>query len=241
MLKLYNKGASSIETPIGSMTIDDDLRSELMKTDLFSLMDQLTDESEHSGEMHFPFIYKCFMDARDNYSSSQTPLPPLQILPIMVGAISTSQEVDFGKILAPFVARPNIFTVISSDFCHWGKRFQYSPMPPGKIETCVPCKSSSEKDTDDEQIYEYIERLDRIGMDHISLQRPDAFADYIKKYKNTICGRAPITVYLNAIETNKHEGRESLNIRFVKYAQSNQVQSIHDCSVSYASAIARKV
>jgi len=212
-----------------------------MKTGSFSLMEQHTDEAEHSGEMHYPFISKCFMDARDDYSSSETPLPPLKILPIMVGAISTSQEEDFGKILAPFLARPNIFAVISTDFCHWGERFRYSPMPPGKKEINSPSPSSSKKNGDCEQIYQYIERLDRIGMDHISMQRPGAFAIYIKEYKNTICGRAPIGVYLNAIKANNHGGVESLTLRFVKYAQSSQVQSSHDSSVSYASAIARKV
>lgn len=237
-------GASTIETPIEPITIDDDLRSELMKTGLFSLMEQHTDEAEHSGEMHYPFISKCFMDARDATSSSHIPLPPLRVLPIMVGAISTSQEVDFGKILAPFLARPNIFVVISTDFCHWGERFRYSPTPTNKMGNSISplsSSSSSEKDVECEEIYQYIERLDRIGMDHISMQRPGAFATYIKEYKNTICGRAPIAVYLNAININKHGGEENLDLTFVKYAQSNPVRSRHDSSVSYASAIARKL
>ena len=209
-----------------------------MKTGSFSLMNQHVDEAEHSGEMHYPFISKCFIDARELSSSSQKPLPLLQVLPIMVGAISTSQEVDFGKMLAPFLARSHIFTVISSDFCHWGKRFQYTPMPPGKTEGMIPLSNEA---SSHEQIHEYIERLDRIGMDYISMQQPGAFASYIREYKNTICGKAPISVYLNAIEINKHLGVESLDLGFVKYAQSSQVRSGHDSSVSYASAIARKL
>jgi len=262
-------GASTIETPIKPIAIDNDLRSELQNTGSFSIMDQDTDEAEHSGEMQYPFISKCFTDRMNNYSNlssspsttTTTPPPPLlRLLPIMVGALSTTQEVEFGKLLAPFLARPNIFVVISTDFCHWGERFRYSPTPttaavelPPLTGTTIPSSSSSSSDTPEgagqqqqqqqqhEQIYEYIERLDRIGMNHISMQQPGAFATYMKDYKNTICGRAPIAVYLNAIDANKQKGVEQLNLKFVKYAQSGQVRSRQDSSVSYASAIARKL
>jgi len=249
-------GASTIETPIEPIPIDDDLRSELHKTGSFSIMDQDTDEAEHSGEMQYPFISKCFTDSMNHSKSSSsspttTTTPPLlRVLPIMVGALSTTQEVEFGKLMAPVLARPNIFVVISTDFCHWGDRFRYSPTPTESTGITIPSSSSSSSSSSDttngggqqhEQIYQYIERLDRIGMDHISMQQPGAFATYMKDYKNTICGRAPIAVYLNAIDTNKQKGVEQLHLRFVKYAQSGQVRSRQDSSVSYASAIARKL
>lgn len=101
-----------------------------------------------------------------------------------------------------------------------GERFSYTPQP------------SSD---DSKEIYEYIEYLDRMGMDHIELQRPGAFADYLRTYSNTICGRHPISVWLHSVQESalKHD------IRFVKYAQSERARSTKDHSVSYAGAVSR--
>lgn len=43
----------------------------------------------------------------------------IQIVPILVGAISKDLEDSYGAILAPYLARDDTFFVISSDFCHW--------------------------------------------------------------------------------------------------------------------------
>lgn len=37
----------------------------------------------------------------------------------MVGSIDTKGEESYGRILAPHLANPENFFVISSDFCHW--------------------------------------------------------------------------------------------------------------------------
>jgi AmmeMemoRadiSam system protein B len=69
----------------------------------------------------------------------------------------------------------------------------------------------------------------------IEMQRPGAFADYLREYSNTICGRHPISVWLHSV-------RESVlvhDIRFVKYAQSEKARSTRDNSVSYAGAVSR--
>ena len=43
----------------------------------------------------------------------------IHVVPILVGAISTSKEKTYGKLLAPYLADPDNFFVVSSDFCHW--------------------------------------------------------------------------------------------------------------------------
>lgn len=43
----------------------------------------------------------------------------IQIVPIIVGAISTAKEAKMGQILAPYLADESTLFVISSDFCHW--------------------------------------------------------------------------------------------------------------------------
>ena len=53
----------------------------------------------------------------------------------------------YGRILAPYFADPKNFFVISSDFCHWGRRFRYQPYD----------KAAG-------AIHESIEAMDREGM-----------------------------------------------------------------------------
>lgn len=162
-------GASVIKTPIIDIPVDNSLRLELIQTGEFSTMSQRTDEMEHSGEMQYPFIAQI---CNEIMSNENTVKPPILILPLMIGATSQSQH--FGHLLAPILSRSNIFTVISTDFCHWGSRFDYSPTNAHQDGLSFP------------EIHEFIEWLDRLGMDQISLQDPGAFAKYIKKYKNTI-------------------------------------------------------
>jgi len=156
-------GATSLETPLGNIPVDEALRTELLGTGEFTIMSKETDQKEHSGEMQYPFIQKALLDSKESNSSSssnsnsssnsddnddgddeegatasaqsQSQSLRIRILPIMIGAVSTCQEQHFGKLLAPFLARENIFAVISSDFCHWGRRFGYTPTsPPDHIQ-----------------------------------------------------------------------------------------------------------
>ncbi|KAJ9436323.1 Protein MEMO1-like protein [Diplonema papillatum] len=58
--------------------------------------------------------------------------------------------------------------------------------------------------------------------DRLALQRYFAVAE------NTICGRNPITILLNA---------RQYDLKFVHYSQSSKCRTPHDSSVSYAAAI----
>lgn len=46
-------------------------------------------------------------------------------------------------------------------------------------------------------IHEFIEALDKMGMDIIETGEPDAFKQYLQETDNTICGRHPIAVFLH--------------------------------------------
>ncbi len=211
-------GATQLETPLGNLLVDDDLRQEILQLasprSAFEVMEQAVDEREHSGEMQYPYIAKALVASQK--------LNAVKVLPIMCGSISTFQEEDYGKLLAPIIGRRNVFCVVSTDFCHWGSRFQYQPTPGTSQE-----------------IHKYIQTLDQQGMDYIRLEQPGAFAEYLKQTKNTICGRHAIGVWLHAVHYN-NPSVETLDIEFVKYAQSSQVRSMRESSVSYASATARQ-
>ena len=206
-------GASRIETPLGNLQIDEELRDEILNLNPrgFSIMEKSVDELEHSGEMQYPYIAKAC--GKKN----------IKVLPIMCGNISGRQEEDYGRLLAPIVGRQDVLCVVSTDFCHWGSRFQYQPTP----------------NTTSIEIHEHIRQLDARGIRHICLQEPRAFAKYLTETRNTICGRHAISVWLNAVHCNKPE-QEVLDIQFVKYAQSSHVRAMRESSVSYGSATARR-
>lgn len=247
-------GARTIETPLGDLPVDDELRDEILQLNKnngvgtsFTVMDRDVDENEHSGEMQYPYIVKAQLDAaktKSNGNASILDRPTIPVLPIMCGNISTVQEEEYGKLLAPIVGRPDVLSVISTDFCHWGKRFGYQPQPNSSSSS----KSNSSNDnnnttgrTTSVEIFEHIHDLDHTGMRHIEMQEPGAFATYLRETRNTICGRHAIQTWLNAVHSNRHDPTkgEVLDISFVKYDQSSQVRSMRDSSVSYASATAR--
>jgi len=182
-------------------------------------MTQSMDETEHSGEMQYPYITKILNKVNQNQQqNNNNTTSSIRILPIMIGSLSKTKEQQYGQIFKPFIHQKHIFTIISSDFCHWGTRFQYTPY---------------DKTTTTMSISSYIKWLDHLGMDKIQLKNPGAFADYLKKYSNTICGRHPISVWLFSVVDD-----DDVVVNFVKYNQSSEVSCMSDSSVSYASAVA---
>ncbi|KAJ3076614.1 hypothetical protein HK102_005386, partial [Quaeritorhiza haematococci] len=217
------------ETPLGNLVLDREVIDELQSTGRFTNMSHSVDEDEHSIEMHLPYVFKV-MSGRSK---------PFTIVPILVGAISTAKEQQFGELLAPYLKDSHNLFVISSDFCHWGRRFSYTfQYDRGSNNASLP-------------IHQQIELVDREGMGHIEQIDAKGFAAYLKKTRNTICGRHPIGILLNALETIKAEGEEekesdgdraeagNVELKFTYYAQSSKVVRENDSSVSYASAFVR--
>ncbi|XP_010579552.1 PREDICTED: protein MEMO1 isoform X1 [Aptenodytes forsteri] len=182
------------------------LYGELWKTGMFERMSLQTDEDEHSIEMHLPYTAKAMESHKDEFT----------IIPVLVGALSESKEQEFGKLFSKYLADPSNLFVVSSDFCHWGQRFRYSYY-----------------DESQGEIYRSIEHLDKMGMSIIEQLDPVSFSNYLKKYHNTICGRHPIGVLLNAINELQKNGM-NMSFSFLNYAQSSQCRNWQDSSVSYA-------
>lgn len=88
----------------------------------------------------------------------------------------------------------------------------------------------------DGEIFQSIEKLDRLGMTAIEHQNSKEFASYLDKYQNTICGRNPIAVLLEMIEYLKRTESTPLETVFVRYDQSMKCRTMQDLSVSYAAA-----
>lgn len=256
--------AQEYATPLGDLAVDQhsmSLRStpfsvqlvltpavgtaigELRRTRQFVDMSMHEDEDEHSLEMHLPYIRKVFTN------------PHLQIVPIMVGHVSQAAQASYGKILAPYLADPKTFFVISSDFCHWGVRFDYTYYRPDRRQEAMFLRPFEAVPRGKAQLWQSIRDLDLGGMNAIShgphepeagagtspktaREASEAFAAYLEETENTICGAKPIGVLLAALAELEMSGAVS-EARFVRYEQSSQAQTIRDSSVSYASGFVR--
>jgi MEMO1 family protein len=71
-------------------------------------------------------------------------------------------------------------------------------------------------------------------MNLIETLNPESFTEYLRKYQNTVCGRHPISVFMQSIAALARQNYE-MSFKFLRYAQSNHVTSQSDSSVSYAS------
>jgi MEMO1 family protein len=69
--------------------------------------------------------------------------------------------------------------------------------------------------------------------DHSSVHQE--FTKYLSSTGNTICGRHPIGVLVAAVECLVERKSETI-LKWVRYEQSSQCETINDSSVSYASA-----
>jgi AmmeMemoRadiSam system protein B len=193
------------ETPIGNLKVNKNIQNDLVKENknLFTVMKLSDEEAEHSLEMHLPFIAKTF------------DVNTIQIVPIIVGHLNSQTAKEVGKLLSVYMEDPQYFFAISSDFCHWGKRFGYTYY-----------------DETEGEIWESIKSLDLLGAEYIASLDVDGFESYLKKYKNTICGRNAISILLNAIVSRS---QDEFRMKLVHYSQSSQCYDKNDSSVSYAS------
>ena len=224
-------------TPNGNLPLDQITIETLRRTERFKNLSSSSDSSEHSLEMHLPYIYHLL-----SKSFKEDEFPPL--VPILVGSTNPTAEKDFGALLAPYVADPANVFIVSSDFCHWGSRFSYTYYLPAS--TTDPSKGVSLKPKDrpkDPPIHESIAKLDKLAMTAIENGRHADFLATLRDTGNTVCGRHPIGVIMAAIETLRGQEMsagdpDSGRFHFVRYERSGDVVEGKDSSVSYASAFA---
>jgi AmmeMemoRadiSam system protein B len=190
------------KTPLGDIEVDTELISKFSENKYFIKLTKIEEEQEHSLEMHLPYIKKVFGDN------------PFKLVPIMVGDLNNKGQELFGQIFSEYLKDPKSLFIISSDFCHWGRNFDYR----------IYDKKFGE-------IHQYIEKLDKEGIGFIEKQDPQGFHNYLEETDNTICGRNPISVFLNALVNSGMQTQT----RLLFYKQSNQVKNTSQSSVSYAS------
>lgn len=182
-----------------------------MKTNspnLFTFLSPEDELKEHSLEMHFPLIHKLFGESNIN------------VIPIQVGHFSDSSKLketaNCIAELVPNISSNEVLFIVSSDFCHYGHRFDFNP-----------------KFSNTFSISENISRMDKKALTALNCNDPiESFKMYLRDTQNTVCGREAIILLLEILKKCSIAGKWHL----IDYAQSNSIISLNDSSVSYLAA-----
>ena len=105
--------ADAVSTPLGTIPLDTAMRDALLGTAMFRADDGVH-RLEHSTQIQYPFLQHCLGD--------------FKLLPVIVGSLSPSAADALAAALKPFLA-DDVLLVVSSDFIHYGRDFDYEPFP----------------------------------------------------------------------------------------------------------------
>ncbi|KAL3230662.1 hypothetical protein RNJ44_01111 [Nakaseomyces bracarensis] len=236
-----------LETPVGNLKVDTKVCDELVNLSkdpgkqLFKYMDEETDSDEHSLEMQFPMLSQTLQ-------WRNVKLDEVKVIPLMVSHNSVNVDQELGRVLAPYLADPENIFIVSSDFCHWGRRFSYTGYVGSRDEledilrdeTEVEMLTTRSKLSHHQvAIWKSIEIMDKYAMQIISdhSNKPQELYNDWKQYLaitgNTICGERPLLVVSCALA---HTGYSTF--QWPHYSQSSKVTSVADSSVSYSAGYA---
>lgn len=234
--RAYVSRFDEVETPLGPIPVDSKTAAELVKDEAFEYMDPDIDADEHSLEMQFPMLHAT-LNLRGIDASS------VGIVPIMISHNSSRNDYRLGKILSEYFQDEATVFIISSDFCHWGRRFNFT----GYVGEKAEVQEALAEDTEIESltarsklshhqvpIWESIEILDHYAMAILSQKEPhdkyELWKHYLEVTGNTICGEKAISVILCALSNRDTPAP----FEWPAYSQSSQVTSVMDSSVSYS-------
>ncbi|MCP4179458.1 MAG: AmmeMemoRadiSam system protein B [bacterium] len=139
----------------------------------------------------------------------QASLGKFKLVPILIGHLDNNTALKLGRELSKMIDE-NTLVIASSDFTHYGYSYKYMPFP---INDKTP---------------EMIKKLDMEGIDQIKSINFDGFEKYIKKTKNTICGKNAIAVLLAMLPPDA----KSI---LLNYSTSAAITGDYKNCVSYAS------
>jgi AmmeMemoRadiSam system protein B len=109
----------------------------------------------------------------------QRVLPQAVVVPVLVGELA-AEDLDVLAAALRSVEDATTVFVVSSDFVHYGARFGYLPFPASGPEA----------------VRDGLRELDMGAIERVCAGDPTEFADYVARTGATVCGRAPITLFL---------------------------------------------
>lgn len=156
-------------TPLGDLSVDKDVVEALRGYNNFAVMPEVH-RREHSLEMQLPFIKQTFGDVK--------------IVPIIIGALNDNSEVQLMAQIVRRYIEPGDLVVVSSDFTHYGPRYQYEPF--------------------EDNMREGVRKLDSQAFDCMHKIDLDAFLAFRERTQDTICGFYPCSLLLALLPEGAH-------------------------------------
>jgi AmmeMemoRadiSam system protein B/AmmeMemoRadiSam system protein A len=172
-------------------------------------------DSEWLGGLPFPAAAEealCDHSVEIQIPFLQHAAPQARFAPLYVGRMTADERRAAAEALAR-AWTPGTVVVASSDFTHYGRNFGFEPFPPGA-------------DTAGR-----IEALDRDAMEAAGSLDGERFLDALDRSGATVCGRAPISLMLDALALRG--GGDAWQTE-LDYATSAEITGDRSHSVSYA-------
>jgi AmmeMemoRadiSam system protein B len=151
---------------------------------------------EHAIEVQLPFL--------------QRMLPELAVVPMLVGELDADARAALADVLRPLLVPENL-VVVSSDLVHYGRRFDFLPVPP----------------TDADSVRGAVRTLDDGALEHLLVPDADRFERFVADTGATICGRHALALLLAALPPGIRGER-------LAYATSLGLTGDYESTVSYA-------
>jgi AmmeMemoRadiSam system protein B/AmmeMemoRadiSam system protein A len=186
----------SYRTPLGEVLLDQEACKNLKKHPLINSHPS-AHRQEHSLEVQLPFL--------------QTVLHDFKIVPVVIGHLEEEDYPVLAKVISSR-ADENTLIIASSDFTHYGPRYDYLPF--------------------EEEVPENLSRLDRGALHEILEVDRSGFLAYKNRTKDTICGFRPIALLLEVLSMKGVRQGKLLH-----YTTSGAVTGDFANSVSYASIL----
>jgi MEMO1 family protein len=184
------------ETPFGNITANKALVNELSKNNFPTRNEP--HKHEHSLEVQLPIIKDLF--------------PDIPIIPMICGFINNPQAKNIAEKLQKYWNDDNNLWVISSDFTHYGRNFNYTPFT--------------------DNIKDNLSKLDNDAIKEILELNPELFNDYLEKTGVTICGKHPISIMLYLAKYYSKDN--NLKTKLIEYTTSGDLTGDYHHCVSYA-------
>jgi AmmeMemoRadiSam system protein B/AmmeMemoRadiSam system protein A len=156
-------------TPLGDLKVDRQVIDDLACYPGFEFKPEVH-RHEHSLEMQLPFIREAFGDVR--------------VVPIIVGLMGDLSELNLAAQILRRYIEPDDLVIVSSDFTHYGPRYDYEPYP-------GPVRENVRKL--DEEAFSYLHKADLPG-----------FFEFRERTQDTICGFFPCALLLAMLPDGSH-------------------------------------